>query len=163
MMETFLKAADRGAGFNRSRGLQPLQRQTNGDASKHRQDQRGIAVVHPALVLGHRDIQGVMQAALNDPIAAFELQDSPRVQFLQRQAADQVNDFGGFLAVTPHSASEPSDRAGSRKARLGRRGFLAVEHPDFGPAPVPLPDHHMRALGLRRGKNAAELAAFPEF
>ena len=104
MMEPFLKAADTGAEFDCSNRFQPFQGQADIDSAKQSQHQGCIGVANPALVLVHGDIQRVVQAALNNPIAAFELKETFFIKFFERQATDQIIDFRGFFTLAANSA-----------------------------------------------------------
>jgi hypothetical protein len=101
----------------------------------------------------------VCGCTLDDPIATFELEKVCRIQLLESEAADEINDFGGFLTLAPDPSAEPGDGLSSGKAHLLRGRFLAIQHSDFVPPPVVLPAQNMSARGGLRGKNAARSTA----
>ena len=93
----------------------------------------------PTAVFAQRDVQSVMQAALNDPIAPFETEKAGRIQLWEGEAADEINDFGRLLAFAPDAPPQPRDGLGAGKARLGGSHFLAIQDADFMSPPVDLP------------------------
>lgn len=63
-------------------------------SAEEAQDKGCLGMAHPAVIFAQGHIQGVMQCALNDPVAAFELEEARRIHRFQREAADQVSRFG---------------------------------------------------------------------
>ena len=59
-------------------------RYAHDQSAEQTQQQRGVGLAHAAAVLVERNVQRMMQPALDDPIAALELEPAPRVQLLQR-------------------------------------------------------------------------------
>ena len=94
-----------------------------------------------------------MEAALDNPVATFEFEKACRIQLLEREAADEINDFGGFLTLAPDSPP-PRDGLDSGKAHPLRGDILAIQHSDFVSALVVLPAQGVGARGGPRGKNA---------
>ena len=73
------------------------------------QHQRRLGLAHAAVVFAQGHVQRVVQAALDDPVAALEFEQAPRVQLLQGQTADQIDRLGAFLAVAPDPPPQPRD------------------------------------------------------
>src|SRR5208337_1073066 len=137
--------------------------ETDHHSAKQAQGKSRLGVTHPTTIFAQSDVQGVMQAALDDPIATLELEKVCRIQLLQGEAADEINDFGGLLTLAPDSSAESGDGLGSGKAHLRRGRFLAIQHSDFVSPPVVLPDQSMGARGGWRGKNAVRSTAWRGF
>lgn len=133
---------------------QPGLRETDRHPAEHAQRKGGLGVVDPAVIFAQRDVQSVMQAALDDPVAALEFEKAGCIQLFQGEAADEINDFGGLFTLAPDPASQPGDALNSGKAHLLRAGILAIQHPDFASAPVALSGHEVGVRGGLRGKNA---------
>ncbi len=74
--------------------------QTEHDAADHTQDQRRTRGPYPAEVFLHTHIQTMVQPALNDPVLAFELEQTQGLQLGQTQTADQIDYFARPVAVT---------------------------------------------------------------
>ncbi len=70
--------------------------QAQHDPPEHAQHQGRVGGSHPVEV--HGDVQAVMESAFNDPVAPFELEHSPDLQLLQRQAAEQEHHFSSPFA-----------------------------------------------------------------
>ena len=119
--------------------LQPDLGETDRHPAKQAERKSGLGVAHPALILAQSDVQSVMQAALDDPIAAFEFEEACRVQLFQGKATDEINDFGGLLTLAADPSAEPGDGLRSGKAHLGRGHFLAIQHSNLVSSPVVLP------------------------
>jgi len=134
--------------------LQPGLCETDRYPAEHAQCKGRLGVVDPAVILPQRDVQSVMQAALDDPVAPLEFEKAGRIQLFQGEAADEINDFGGLFTLAPDPASQPGDALNSRKAHLLRAGIPAIQHPDFASAPVALSGHDVSMRGGSRGKNA---------
>ena len=83
--------------------------QAEHDAPDHAQDQCGIGGPYSAEVLLEAHVQTVVQAAFNDPVSAFELEDAQRLQLFEAQAADQMDDFPRPLAVAFDAGLQPGD------------------------------------------------------
>ena len=136
---------------------------TDHDATKEAQCKSGFGVADAALVLAQSDVQSVVEAAFDDPVAALEFEEALRIELLQGEAADEVNDFGGFLTLAPDPPPQPGDGLGPRKAHLLRGGFLAIQHSDLVAAPVVLPGHRVGAWRGPRGKSAVGSTAWRGF
>lgn len=115
-----VSSAGSGAGLDFAEFLQPDLGEANHDPPKQAQHQGGFWVAHPALILSQGDVEGVVQGALNHPVAALEFEESSRIELVEGVAANQANDLGGFLALALHPPFEPRNGLGSRKARLLR-------------------------------------------
>jgi hypothetical protein len=96
------------------------------DAPDHAQDQRRIGGAHPAVVLLHADIQAVVQTAFNDPVSPFEAKHSLGLQLLQREAAEQEDDFARPLSLAFDSGFQAGRQPGSRKAHPAGRHLQAL-------------------------------------
>ena len=134
--------------------LQPDLCETDRHPAEHAQRKGRLGVVDPAVIFTQRDVQGVMQAALDDPVAPLEFEKAGRIQLFQGEAADEINDFGGLFTLAPDPAPQPGDALNSGKAHLRRAGIPAVQHPDLASAPVALSGHGVGVRGGLRGKNA---------
>lgn len=75
------------------------------DGSQH---PRGGGVSHPALVLVQRDIQTMVEPALNDPVAALEQEHPLGLQLFEGQTAQKINHLAAPLAL----ALDPCLQAG---------------------------------------------------
>lgn len=73
--------------------------QTEHDPPDRAQDPRGVGRPYPAQVFLQAHVQAVVQAAFNHPVPAFELEQAPRLQLFQAQAADQMDHLARPLAV----------------------------------------------------------------
>ena len=142
------------AGIEFAAFLQPDLCETNHYPAEQAQGKGRLGVADPALIFTQRHVQSVMQAALDDPIASFEFEKAQRIQLLEGEAADEIDDFGGLFTLAPDPASQPGDALNSGKAHLLRAGILAIQHPDFASAPVALSGHEVGVRGGLRGKNA---------
>jgi hypothetical protein len=155
--EAFLELAGGGptARIEFAAFLQPDLCETNHYPAQQAQGKGRLGVTDPALIFTQRHVQGVMQAALDDPVASFEFEKAQRIQLWEGEAADEIDDFGGLFTLA--SDPTPQSRYGlnSGKAHLLRVGILAVQDPDFVSPPVVLPRHGVGGRGGRRGKNAA--------
>ena len=83
--------------------------QTQHDPPDQAQDQRGVGGPDAAEVLWQAHVQAVVQAAFNDPVLAFELEQAPRLQLFQAQTADQIDDFPRPVAVALDAGLQPGD------------------------------------------------------
>ncbi len=83
--------------------------QTQDDPPDHAQNQRGVRGPHPAQVLLQAHVQAVVQAAFNHPVLALELEQAPRLQLCQTQAADQIDHFARPGAVALDAGLQPGD------------------------------------------------------
>ena len=61
-----------------------------------------------------------------DPL---EFEKAGRIQLFRGEAADEINDFGGFFTLAPDPAPQPGDALKSGKAHLRRAGSLAIRPP----------------------------------
>ena len=104
-------------------------------------------------------VQGVMQAALNDPVTPLEFEKAGGIHLFEGQTADQVNRFGGCLTPSAHAAPQSSNGLHPRKPDPLRRSLPTVQHADFPAAPVTLPPQDVRARGGSRGKKAGTIWA----
>ena len=156
VVEPFLELAGGGpaARVAFAAGRQPRLGKTDHHPAKQAQGKGGLGLAHPAAILAERDVQRMVQAALNDPVAAFELEDARRIQLVEGQAGDEVNDFGGLLAFAPDPAAQFGNGLNSGEAHLRRGDCHTIQHPDFMAAPVVFPGQNMGAHRGRRGKNA---------
>ena len=156
MEESFLELAGGGpaARVDFAAFFQPGLRETDRRPAEHAQGKGRLGVVDPAVIFTQRDVQSVMQAALDDPVAPLEFEKAARIQFFQGEAADEINDFGGLFTLASNPAPQPGDALNSGKAHLLGAGIPAIQHSDFASAPVALPGHHMGVRGGLRGKNA---------
>ncbi len=156
MEEAFLELAGGGpaARIEFTAFLQPDLCETDHDPAEQAQGKGRLGVADPALIFTQRDVQGVMQAALDDPVAPLEFEKASGIQVLQGEAADEVNDFSGLVTLAPDPTPQPGDGLNSGKAHLLGAGIPAIQYPDFGPPPVVLPGHGVGVRGGRRGKNA---------
>lgn len=80
--ELLLVTADAPARFFSLRLLNGCLCDAHDQAAKHAQNQCRIGIADPAAILVEGHIQGVMQTALNDPIAALEFHPTQRVELL---------------------------------------------------------------------------------
>ncbi len=154
--KAFLELASGGAAFGVgvATGFDPDLGKADDHPAEQAEDQGGLGIVNAAVILAQGHVQGMMEAAFNDPIAALEPEKASGIQLFEGQAADEIDDLGGFLALAPDSAPEPGNALHSRKAHQGGRGFPAVQHPDFVASPIVLAGHHMGARRGPRGKIA---------
>ena len=134
--------------------LQPSLRKADDHSTKEAQCKGRFAIPNPAVIFAEGDVQSVVQAVFNGPIAAFEFEQTRGPQFFEGQTANEINDFSGFLAPAAHSSSEPGDGLNSGKAHLLRASVAAIQHSDFAPTPVLLPGHGMSLGRGLRGKSA---------
>jgi len=124
------------------------------EPTEQTQSEGGFGITHPTVIFGQSDVQGMVQTAFDSPIAALELEQARRIQFLQGETADQINDFSGFLALTPNSSAEPGNGLDSGKAHLGWASLPTVQHPNLASPAIVLPRHRMGSDRGPRGKNA---------
>lgn len=143
------------AGIEFAAFLQPDLCETNHYPAEQAQGEGGLGIADPALIFTQRDVQGVMQAALDDPVAPFEFEKAQRIQFLEGEAADEIDNFGGLFTLASDPAPQPRYGLNSGKAHLLGVGILAVQDPDFVSSPVVLPSHGVGGRGGLRGKSAA--------
>ena len=157
MEESFLELAGGGptAGIEFAAFLQPDLCETDHYPAEQAQGEGRLGVADPALIFTQRHVQGVMQAALDDPVAPLEFEKAPRIQLLEGEAADEIDNFGGLFTLASDPAPQPRYGLNSGKAHLLRVGILAVQDPDFVSPPVVLPSHGVGGRGGLRGKNAA--------
>ena len=99
-------------------GRQPRLRATDHDPAKQAQGQGGLGVAHPAVILAQGYVQRVVQTTLDDPVAAFEFEHARRIQLIEGQTADEVNDFGGLFALAPDAAAQFGDGLSPGEAHL---------------------------------------------
>lgn len=123
-------------------------------ATKEAQCVSRIGLTHPAVIFAQSDIQSVMQSALDDPVATLELEETSRIEFFEGEAANEINNFGGFFTVPPNPTSEPGDGLDSRKAHLLRGSLLTIQHANLVSSPVVLPAQGVGLRGRWRGKKA---------
>ena len=142
------------AGIEFTTFLQPDLCETDHHPAEQAQGKGRLGVADPAVIFTQRHVQGVMQAALDDPVAPLEFEKAQRIQLLEGEAADEINDFGGLFTLASDPAPQPRYGLNSGKARLLRVGILAVQDPDFVSPPVVLPSHGVGGRGGLRGKNA---------
>lgn len=130
------------------------------NGSKHT---RGIGIAHAAKVLLHRHIQAVVQPAFDHPVAPLELKHALGVELIQREAADQVDDFVAPFAFAQHAGVEPRDQTRSREAGLAGRDFDQFKDTDFGAPAVLLLDTDLGARAALRGKNPVRRTGSAKF
>lgn len=118
------------------------------DATKETQCVGGVSLANSTVIFAQCDIQGMMQAAFDYPIAALEFEEACRIEFFQSETANEINDLGGLLPLTPNPASEPRDGLDSWKAHPLRGDILAIQHSDLVTSPIVLP---AQSVGARRG------------
>ena len=145
---------DAAAGVALTACLDPLLGKAHDESTKQTQGEGGFGITHPTMIFGQSEVQGVVQAAFDSPIAALELEQARRIQFLQGETADQINDFSGFLALASNSSPEPGRGLNSGKAHLRWAGLPTVQHPDLASPAIVLPRHRMGLGCGTRGKNA---------
>jgi len=104
--ESFLELAGGGpaARVDFAAFLQPGLRETDRHPAEHAQGKGRLGVVDPAVIFPQRDVQRVMQAALDDPVAPLEFEKAARIQFFQGETADEINDFGGLFTLAANPA-----------------------------------------------------------
>ena len=99
-----------------------------------------------------RHVQGVMQAARDDPVALLEFEKANGIQVLQGEAADEINDVRGLATFAPNPTPQPREGLNPGKAHLLWAGIPAIDHPDFVSPPVVLPNHGVGVRGGLRGR-----------
>ena len=134
--------------------LQPGLCETDDYPAKQAQGKGRFGIADAAVILAQGDVQSVVQAAFDGPITALEFEQARRIQLVQGEAADEINELSAFLALAPNPPPEPGNGLNPGEAHLLRRGFPAIQHPDFASAPVVLPRQGVGARRGRRGKNA---------
>lgn len=134
--------------------LQPSLRETDRRPAEHAQCKGRLGVMDPAVIFTQCDVQSVMQAALDDPVAPLEFEKAARIQFFQGKAANKINDIGGLFTLASNPAPQPGDALNSGKAHLLRAGIPTIQHSDFASAPVALSGHDVGVRSGLRGKNA---------
>ena len=149
-----LASGDAAAGLDFTARVNPNLCETDHHAAKQTQRKGRPGIADPAVVFAQGHVQSVVQAALDDPVAPFEFEKAYRIQLLEREAADEINDFGGLLSLAPDSSPQPCDGLDSRKAHPLGGDFLAIQHSNFVSAPVLLPAQGVGARGGPRGKSA---------
>lgn len=134
--------------------LKPGLRKTDDHSTKEAQGKGRFAIPNPAVIFAESDVQSVVQAVFNGPIAAFEFEQTCGPQFFEGQTANEINDFSGFLAPAASAPPEPANGLNSGKAHLLRASLTAIQHSDFAPSTVLLPGHGMGLGRGLRGKSA---------
>ena len=133
---------------------QPSLGEADHNPAKQAQGKSRFGVAHTAAVFAEGNVQSMVQAAFDGPIASLEFEQASRIQLFQREAGDEINNFSSFFALAADAPTEPGDALNSGKAHLLGRSRLAIQHPDFASPAVVLP---RQGMGLRRGlrgKNA---------
>ena len=120
----------------------------------HPKHARGVWIANAAEVLLHRDVQAVVQPALDDPVAAFELQHAFGLELVRSEAAHEVNDLVAPFAFAPDAGLQARDQTRPGEASLAGSDFDQFKHPDFGAPAVLLLDSDLGARTVLRGKNA---------
>jgi len=127
------------------------------------QDARCARRAHSALIFAQGNIQAMMQAAFNDPIASLDGEHPLGLEFFQSETAQQMDHFTAPVTLPFNSRFQARCQASSGKAHLARSDFQAVQKSDFQPATVVLPLEYPR-LGRRlRGKNSFFQRVFPDW
>ena len=152
--ESFLELAGGGpaARVDFAACLQPGLRETDRHPAEQAQGKGRLGVVDPAVIFPQRDVQSVMQTALDHPVAPLEFEKAARIQFFQGETADEINDFGGLFTLASNPAPQSGDALNSGKAHLLGAGIPAIQHSDFASAPVALAGHDVGVRGGLRGK-----------
>ena len=78
------------AGIDRTTFLQPDLGETDHDPPEQAQRKGRLGVADAALIFTQGHVQGVMQAALDDPVATLEFEQTGGIQFFQGQAANST-------------------------------------------------------------------------
>ena len=83
--EAFLELASGGpaAGIDFTAFLEPDLCETDHHPAEQAQCKGRLGVVDAAVIFTQRDVQGVMQAALDDPVAPLEFEKAQRIQLLE--------------------------------------------------------------------------------
>src|SRR3954470_7143841 len=118
--EAFLKGAGVALGLGLFLSL-PVDRyvsHTDHHPSNRPQDPRWSRSAHSALVFPQRNIQAMVQAAFDNPIASFDGLHPLGLEFFQSKAAHHENHFTGPFTLALDARLQPSCQPGSRKARL---------------------------------------------
>ena len=115
----------------------------------------------PAVIFAQADVQRVVQAALDDPVAPFEFEKASCVQFVQGQAADEIDGLVGLFALAPNPSPQSGNGLDAGEADLRRSDLAAIQDADFMPSSVVLPTQGVGARGRSRGKNAVRSTASP--
>src|ERR1041384_1200119 len=131
--------------------------------AKQTQNQCRIGVAHSAAILVQRNVQRMVQTALNDPVAALEFEPAQGSEFFQSQAANQINRFGGLLAPTAHSPFESGDQPCAGKAHLLGCHFPAMQNPNLAPPPVAFAGQGVGLRSRLRGKICPAAKGWPGF
>ena len=83
--------------------------QTEHDAPDHAQDPCGRRGPYSAEVLLQAHVQTVVEAAFNDPVLTFELEQAQSLQLFEAQAADEIDDFPRPFAVALDAGLQAGD------------------------------------------------------
>lgn len=75
--------------------------QAHDQAPSHAQDANGVGAANPAQVLLQREVQAVVQPALDDPVVAFEPEHPQGLQPMEGATADEINRLAFPFAVAP--------------------------------------------------------------
>jgi len=145
------------AGIDFAALLQPNLCETDHHAAEQAQRKSGLGVADPAVVFAQGDVQSMMQAALDDPIAAFEFEKVGRIQLFEGETADRINDFGALPTLVPDPPAEPGDGLISGKAHRLRGRLLAIQYSNRMLSSVVLRAQGVGAPGGPRGIPASRL------
>ena len=115
---------------------------------------------NPAEVLLHRHVQAMVESALNDPVAALELEHPPGLQLLQRQTAEQKHHFARPVAGAFNARFQARRQSGPWKAGLAGAHFQALQRPDFQAAPIVFPFDRPGGVAGWRGEKAVVQTGF---
>ena len=135
--------------------IQPSLREAYDYPAKEAQGKGRLGMANPTVIFAQGYVQRVVQAAFDDPIAPFELEQASGIQLFQGKTADEINDLSALLALAADASPEPGNGLNSGEAHLLGGHIPAIQHPDFASPPVGLAGHRVGLCRGLRGKNAA--------
>ena len=113
----------------------------------------GVGITDAAQVLLHRQVQRVVEAAFDHPVAAFEPEHALGLQLIQSEAAHQENHLVAPFAFAQHAGVEARHQARAGEAGLAGSDFDQLKRADFRAPAVLLLDGDFGARAVLRGKN----------
>lgn len=122
------------------------------EAAEGAEQVSGVGGAHAAAVLLEGEVQGVVKAALNDPVLALALEQAPSLKLIQTQTAQQIDDFALPEAVAADPGFQAGGQTGAGEADLGRGDFPALQGADLQSAAVTLALQGVGTRRRRRGK-----------